>query len=133
IFPNRDPALRKTSAEFAADAAKRHPYQANAPRGGQAKAGAEVGYVFDRLDVINLSDVEWTDVELWINQNYVIFLPRMEAKTIKTVPFQALYDASGNSFPLGNGKLLNRQPVVVDRVELYRDGKLYDVPVRNVE
>ena len=38
IFPNSEPALRHTAAEFAADAAKRFPYKADAPRGGVAAA-----------------------------------------------------------------------------------------------
>ncbi|HEX8342091.1 MAG TPA: hypothetical protein VF624_14390, partial [Tepidisphaeraceae bacterium] len=53
LIPNSDPALRKTAAEFAADAAKRHPYKADAPSGGQAKATAEIGYVLDRIDLLN--------------------------------------------------------------------------------
>ena len=36
MIPNDDPALQKTAVEFAADAAKRHPFKADAPRGGEA-------------------------------------------------------------------------------------------------
>ena len=38
LIPNSDPALRKTSAQFASDAAKRHPFNAALPSGGTAKA-----------------------------------------------------------------------------------------------
>ncbi len=133
VWPNKDPALRKTAAEFAADAAKRHPYKATAPRGGDAMAGCEVGYVWDRLDISNFSESDWTDVELWINGEYVLFLPKLESKQLKSIPFQALYDDKGQSFPTGNGKWTARTPVIISKVELYRDGKLYDVKVRNPE
>src|SRR3954471_21023395 len=54
LFPNADPALRKTPAEFAADAAKRQPFKADAPRGGEAAGRAEVNYAGDVLQVSNL-------------------------------------------------------------------------------
>lgn len=133
VWPNSDPSLRRTAAEFAADAARRHPYKADAPRGGEARARVEIGYVWDRLDVANTSDSAWTDVELWVNGQYVVFLSRMEPKAIKSVPFQALYDEKGQSFPTGNGKMFGREPVVVKKIELFRDGKLYDVKFQNAE
>lgn len=133
LWPNSDPLLRKTSAEFAADAAKRFPYKANAPRGGQALASAEAGYFLDRLDVTNLSDTEWTDVEVWINGSYVVYLPRLEPKAIKSVPFQAIYNDQGQSYPTHEGAWYKQQPAMIQKVELYRDGKLYDVPVRAAE
>jgi hypothetical protein len=133
LWPNGDPLLRKTSTQFAADAAKRFPYKADAPRGGQALANAEVGYFLDRLDVTNLSDVEWTDVEVWVNGAYVVQLPRLEPRAIKSVPFQAIFNAQGQSFPTRQGSWFRPQPLMIDKVELYRDGKLYDVPVRAAE
>jgi len=133
LIPNKDPALRKTSAEFAADAAKRHPYKASAPRGGQASARAQVGYVVDRLDIANNSDQAWTNVEIWMNGEYVVFLPVLEAKILKEISFNSFYNDKGQSFPIGNGKLFNREPVIVKKVELFRDGMLYDVPVQSAE
>src|SRR5436305_5154578 len=65
ILPNSDKALRKTSVEFAADAAKR-AYPEAAPRGGEAQAQAAVDHGFlNRIEVVNLSDANWTDVDLW--------------------------------------------------------------------
>jgi len=133
IYPNNDPLLRKTSAAFAADAAKRFPFPANARQGGQAQARAEVGYFLDRVDVVNYSDTEWTNVELWINQSYVVFLPRMEPKVVKDIPFQAIFNDQGDSYPTHNGGFFNRSPVMVTKVQLYRDGTLYDVPVTTSE
>jgi hypothetical protein len=132
LYPNADPTLRRTAAEFAADAAKRS-YKADSPRGGQALAQAEAGYFLDRLYVTNLSEQEWTDVEVWINGAYVIFLPRLEPKVVKSLPFQSIYNDAGQSFPTHAGSWYKFQPEMITRVELFRDGKLYDVPVRTAE
>ena len=124
LIPNPDKNLRKASAQFAADAAVRHPYKSQAPRGGEAVARAQVGYTLDRLDLVNLSADEWQDVEIWVNQKYVVHLPRIEPNTLKIIHFQMLYDDKGNYFPTNNKKVL------VDKVEVFKDGKMYDVPVR---
>jgi len=124
VFPNSDKSLRKTSAEFAADAAKRHPYKKDAPRGGEAVGRAQVGYTLNQIDVVNLSKDPWNDVEVWVNQNYVVFLPSMPPNQLKSIPFQMLFDDKGAYFPLDNKKVL------VTKVEIYRDGKMYDVPVK---
>jgi hypothetical protein len=121
ILPNPDPALRKTSAQLAADAAKRHPYKADAPRGGQASGRAQIGYWADRLEVANLSDADWTDVEVWVNQKYVCWVPKIEKGKLVVLFFQMIFDDAGNSFPTDNEKTR------IDRVELYVGGKMYDV------
>src|SRR3954452_13025215 len=79
ILPNSDESLRKTSTEFAADAARRFPYKLDAPRAGDADARAQVGYVLDVLEIENLSTEDWSDVDLWINQEYVIHLNKLES------------------------------------------------------
>jgi hypothetical protein len=121
VFPNSDKNLRKKPAEFAADAAKRFPYKSDAPRGGEDKARAQVGYWLNVVDVVNLSESDWQDVELWINKSYVVHLPQMQRSKLKRVPFQALFNDQGQSFPTKNNA------VRVTSVELYRDGKMYDV------
>ena len=124
LIPNPDPNLRKASAQFAADAAVRHPYKAEAPKGGEAVARSQVGYSLDRLDLVNLSQEPWTDVEIWVNQKYVVHLPKVEPNTLKIIQFQMLFDAKGNYFPTNNNKVL------VSKVEVLKDGKMFDVPVR---
>ena len=124
MIPNSDKSLRKTSAEFAADAAKRHPYKKDAPRGGEAVARAQVGYTLNQIDLVNLSQDTWNDVEVWVNQNYVVFVPTMAPNKLETIPFQMLFDDKGSYFPLDNKKTL------VTKVEVYHDGKMYDVPVK---
>jgi len=124
LIPNPDKNLRKASAQFAADAAVRHPYKAEAPRGGEAIARSQVGYSLDRLDLVNLSQDPWTDVEIWVNQKYVVHLPKVEPNTLKIINFQMLYDEKGNYFPTDNKKVL------VSKVEVLKDGKMFEVPVR---
>jgi hypothetical protein len=124
LIPNPDPNLRKASAQFAADAAVRHPYKSDVPRGGEAIARSQVGYALDRLDLVNLSQEPWSDVEIWVNQRYVVHLPKVEPNTLKIINFQMLYDEKGNYFPTDNTKVL------ISKVEVLKGGKMFDVPVR---
>ncbi len=122
LLPNPDPLLRKSSTAFAADAAKRFPYPASAEQAGTAVARAQVGYMLNRLEIVNLSEEEWTDVDVWVNRAYVVHLPRMEPKVLKRLDFEMLFNDAGQHFPLKNDKVL------VERVEIYQDGKIYNVP-----
>ena len=124
LIPNPDPNLRKASAQFAADAAVRHPYKSDLPRGGEAIARSQVGYALDRLDLVNLSQEPWQDVEVWVNQKYVVHLPKVEPNTLKIINFQMLYDEKGNYFPTDNKKVL------ISKVDVLKEGKMFDVPVR---
>ena len=124
LVPNPDPNLRKASAQFAADAAIRHPYKSDVPRGGEAIARSQVGYALDRIDLVNLSQEQWNDVEIWVNQKYVVHLPKVEPNTLKIINFQMLYDEKGNYFPTDNKKVL------ISKVEVLNEGKMFDVPVR---
>jgi hypothetical protein len=124
IFPNSDPGLRKTSAEFAADAAKRS-YPSTAPRGGDAQAQASVDHgLLNRIDVSNLSDATWNNVEVWVNEKYVVNIPTWPAKRMEQITFQMLYDRDGKSFPVDNKQYR------VHALEVFYDGKLYNVPRR---
>ena len=122
--PPSDPALRKTFKQFQEDAAKRHPYKSAAPRGGEANARAEVGYMLDQISLVNLSKEEWTDVEIWVNKAYVVYLPKMEPGKLKTINFNMLINDQGKTFPKDNTKTL------VEKVEVLYGGKMYDVPVK---
>jgi hypothetical protein len=124
VLPNSDKNLRKSTAEFAADAAKRQ-YPASAPRGGDAQAQASVDYGFDnRIDAVNLSGDTWDQVELWVNEKYVIFIPVWQTRELKRIGFRMLYDRDGKTFPTDNKQFK------VEKVEIFRDGKLYAVPVK---
>jgi hypothetical protein len=126
LLPNSDPNLRRTSAQFAADAAKRHPFKADAPSGGDALANAQYDLTFATVQILNYSDDDWNDVEVWVNKKYVVFIPLIEKgkSLVKTIPFQMLYDDSGNYFWTDGGK----NPI--QTVDIYRNGKMYSVPVK---
>lgn len=125
LVPNSDPTLRKTNAEFAADARKRHPYPADAEKGGEAVARAQVGYDRNVLELVNLSSEEWKDVTVWVNRKYVVHLPRVEPGRLKIINFKMLYDNKGRALPSSG--------TPIKTVEALRDGTLYDVPVRLAE
>jgi hypothetical protein len=123
LLPPTDPNLRKTMTQFAADAVKRHPYKSDAPRGGEAMARASVEYTFNSIQILNYSDTDWKDVEIWINQNYVLFLPELPhgKDGSKNVEFAMFFDDGGNYFQTKSGKIR------VDQLEMYRDGKMYTI------
>ena len=128
LIPNDDPQLRKSAAQFAFSAAGQFPYPADAPAGGKAMAQSEVSYTWDRVDLINYSPAEWTDLNVWVNQKYVVHLTSLKGGSIEKpgpvleIPFRAFYGPDGKSMPTGG--------LVVNKVELFRDGKLYEVPAR---
>lgn len=126
LIPNSDPSLRKTSAQFASDAARRHPFNADLPSGGVAKGRAQVGYGRDTVEIINLGAEDWDNVEVWVNRRYVVFVPRIRAGSnrVKTLHFQMLFDEKGRYFPVDN-RTPNR---MVRQIEIVRDGMIYTVP-----
>jgi hypothetical protein len=127
LIPPSDPDLRKTAAEFAADSAKRS-YPASAPRGGDAQALASVDYgVFNRIEMMNLSGEEMDDLEVWINEKYVFHATKWPPRTLKKVNFATLYDRDGRPFPMDN------QKVRITKIEILKDGKLYNVPTKLAE
>jgi hypothetical protein len=122
FFSNADPALRKTNAQFAADAAKRS-YETSAPSAGTANGGAEVDYGIHRLSIVNSSSEDWKDVEIWVNKKYVIFIPVVPAQAahVEMLDFKSIYDQFGNSFPLDSSV------TPIETVEVYKDGKMYSL------
>lgn len=126
LFRNSDPALNKTSSQFSSDAANRS-YHADAPRAGQADGRASVDYQFNTVQVANLSAGDWNDVEVWVNHKYVVYVPRIPARELRTFNFQMLFDGRGNHLPTRSAS------PQVQAVELYMDGQMYDVPIRLAE
>ena len=124
LFANSDPALRKKPEEFAADAAKRHPFKADLPRGGEAVGRAQVNYGTDKIELTNFSEEDWEDVEIWVNRTYVVAVPRIAkgGTTLKTLEFQILFDSTGHSFPTNNTNANQ-----VRELEMLRGGKIYDI------
>jgi hypothetical protein len=126
LIPNSDPTLRKTSAQFASDAAKRHPFNAGLADGGNAQGRAQVGYGRDTIEIVNLGTEDWQNVEIWVNRKYVVFVPRIRAgaSRVTTLNFQMLFDEKGRYFPLNN----STPDRMVRQLEIVRDGKAYTVP-----
>ena len=126
LIPNSDPALRKTTEQFATDAARRHPFNAGLPSGGTAKGRAQVGYGRDVIELVNLDTQDWHDVELWANRKYVVMIPRIRAGAprVTTINFGMMFDDKGRYFPLDN-----RVPErMVRQLEIVRDGTIYSMP-----
>jgi len=127
ILPNPDPALRKTSTEFAVDAVRQFPYPANAPQAGNAPGRAQVGYMVKRVEIVNLSADDWNNVDVWLNQKYVVSVPKMKPQILEELPFQMFYDDQGHYFPKENG---DPSDPMVKKIEIYMDGKMYNVPLQ---
>jgi len=128
LLPNSDPALRKKPADFAADAQLRHPFKDDAPSGGEAKGRAAVDYGNGWVEVVNLSDQDWDDAEIWINRRYVVFIPKIEknAPQVKTLNFWMFYDEKDNSYASANSSGETR----ITQLEMYRAGKMYSLKLQ---
>jgi hypothetical protein len=120
ILPNSDPALRKTSSELAAESAKRS-YEYDAPKATQPIARAQYNLVDRWFDVANLSNSDWQNVEVWVNQKYVVYLPVFTKASGERLNFELFYDQDGHHFETDHGA----NPVRA--LQIYRNGKMYDV------
>lgn len=126
VAPNRDRSLRLKDKAFAADA-KARVYPATAPQAGIAPMRAEVDYSLKLINLVNLGDTQWDNSELWVNGQYVCYLPHIETRVEKTLNFQIFFDATGASFPT------SYNIAQVKKVELFHDGSLYTVPLHLAE
>jgi hypothetical protein len=120
---NADPSLQKTSTQFAADAAKRN-YETTAPRGGDAAARAQYELMQHRVDFANLSQADWADTEIWLNQKYVVFIAKIASMEDKKLDFGMFFDGYGNPFDTNGGQ----NPV--QTIEIFRNGKMYSVKLQ---
>jgi hypothetical protein len=120
LLPNADPLLRKTSTELAADAAKRS-YPIDAPRGSDTIARAQYNLMEKQFEVANLSGSDMQNVEVWLNQKYVVSVPDFDHNKGKTLDFGLFYDSEGHHFDTDFGG----NPV--KSLQIYQGGKLYDV------
>src|SRR5687767_13329708 len=86
LFPNSDPKLRKTKAEFAAEAKKLTPYAG--PATEEVTGAAEVDVEYDKIRLTNLSTEEWRNIDVWVNGAYVVHVPKIESKQgVRTLDF----------------------------------------------
>ncbi|MGA2582051.1 MAG: hypothetical protein ABSG31_02145 [Tepidisphaeraceae bacterium] len=121
LLPNSDPALHKSSTELASDAAKRS-YEVSAPKSDAANARAEYDIMQRKFDLVNLSDSDWSNVEVWVNQKYVVFLPTIQKNVDEQLNFEFFYDRDGDHFNTDKGK----NPV--QTLEVFHDGTMYNIP-----
>ena len=130
MIPNPDPELQKTRTEFARDAIARQ-YNADAPRGGKIKGGATVDYSDNVLHVANFTSEDWKDVEVWVNGQWVVFVPSIpkNAETSRRLNFEMMYDRMGRHFPIDN----TDEETMVKKVEIFRDGKMYELAGLSIE
>ena len=77
--------------------------------------------VYKRQDLANISDQDWSNVEVWINAQYVVYCPSFQKKSDKCLYFTMFYDQNGHHFDTKGGA----NPV--KSLEVYRDGVLYQV------
>ena len=120
IIPNSDSTLRKSSTEFAADAAKRS-YEVTAPKSHDAIARAQYNVMERQFELANLSNSDWQNIEIWVNQKYVVCVPQFDRNTGKTLNFELFYDSGGHHFETDHGN----NPV--RSLQIYQGGKMYDV------
>ena len=128
VVPVSDPALSKTSAQYAADAVKHFPFKSDTPAGQVTPARALVDYSLDFIDLVNLSNHDLVNPEIWMNRQYVMVVPLLKAGEIKRLNFRMFYDDRGDHFPLNNN--IEKGGVIIRQLEIIVDGKLYQVPVR---
>lgn len=120
LIPNSDAALRKSSTEFAADAAKRS-YELEAPKGQTAQARAEYDLTYGRFELANLSNSDWSNVEVWVNEKYVLNVPVLASQCAERLDFTMFFDRDGHHFQTNRGK------TPVQSLQIFHDGKMYDV------
>lgn len=129
VFPNSDAKLNKKSAEFAADAVNRHPYKSDLPNAGKADGVAAIDYTLGTLQLANLSNEAWDNLEVWINEKYVVFVPAVEAGKLRTLNFKMFFDGRGNTIP----KAVKGAPPRIASVQVLRNNAWYEVPTKLAE
>ena len=128
VVPQSDPALSKTSAQYAADAVKHFPFKSNLPVSDEQPLRAMPDYSLDFVDLINLAGRDLVNPEIWINREYVMSLSVLKSREIKRLNFRMFYDDRGDHFPLNNN--LQKGGVIIRQLEMIDQGKIYVVPVR---
>ncbi len=129
LVPNPDRDLNKSMAKFSADAAARKypttepsPVATTSPTQlERAPFRGEVDYQLRVINIVNLSDTAWNDVEVWANGKYVCFVPTFPARMQRGIAFRILFSPDGDRPPL--------KGLWLKKVELLKDGVIYPVPI----
>ena len=75
--------------------------------------------------VENQTNHEWTDVEIWVNERYVVHVTQMKPFDLKVINFRMLYNEKNQAFPMFNTTDAKR----VEKVEVLWAGQMFNVPV----
>lgn len=122
LIPGSDASLNKSAASFANDAKAYFPYPADAQRGGEIDARAEIGYMWNIINLVNYSGQDWENLEVWVNRQYVLPLARLESGQPKRISFKMIYNDQGAYLPL--------EGTMIESLELKKDGILYTIPTQ---
>jgi hypothetical protein len=126
VFPNSDKSLNKKSAEFAADAVNRHPIKSDLPKAGKADGVAAIDYNLETIQLANLSAESWENMEVWVNGDYVVYVPKVEPGKLRTLNFKMFFDGRGNTIPEPEKAMAPR----IASVQVLRNDAWYDVPTK---
>jgi len=124
IIPSDVPSLNRPATQLSRDAVARFPFPADFERGGEIAARAEVGYSINSINLLNYTGQNWTDVDLWINRQYVVNLSDVPTGKLVSINFKHLFSDQGVHFPTDNSV------IKVRRVELRQGIRIFDVPVQ---
>ncbi len=80
-----------------------------------------MGYTLKRVEIVNFTGQDLEDIEVWVNRRYVCYVPKMQDRQLKEIHFPMLYDEQGKTFHI------DKDNVRVEKVELFKDGKLYEI------
>jgi hypothetical protein len=120
LIPNNDPSLRKPTAQFSADASKR-AYEADAPKTASDDFRAGYALTYRRVEMANISDEDYSNIEVWINGKYVVYCNKFEKKSGKSLPFRDFFDGQGHRFDTADGNN------AIQTIEVYADGNMHQV------
>ena len=116
--PSTNPSVKQSHPSFPAYAASRQ-YPADLPKVDEKNVYAEVEYQLDAIHLINFGDKDLANVEVWVNEHYVMFVGALPLKQQRGVTFNVLFDSAGHRAP--------SKGVWVDKVELNYDGQMHAV------
>jgi len=122
IIPSDIPSLNKPATQLAREAQLRFPFPVDLERGGEIAGRAEIGYSLNSISLLNFSGQTWTDVDLWINREYVVNLAEVPSNKLITINFKHLFNEQGVHYPTRNVQ------TKVAKVELRQGVRVFDLP-----
>lgn len=116
LNPNPEKSLQKKPQELVEYAAGLE-YPADAPRAEVSPIVAEIDYGIDVINLVNLGNEDFQDLDVWVNRQYVVKLASLPVGRQRGINFHILYDKDGQRAPV--------KGVWIQSVELLRDGQMF--------